>query len=134
MLEIIAFAHVHILGIKPYKCPVAGCELTFHSKNNQASHVKRLHSEKGMPTMECNICGQFIRGGVKVLNYHKKRHTEEKKHVCTVCGKGFTMKWYLRQHSIVHSGEFPHKCSYCGKRFGVIMCAWATKKKHMLFF
>lgn len=105
------------LGVKPYTCPIADCGQTFHSKNNQVSHIKRLHGEKETPTLECNICGQFIRGTIKVLNYHKKRHTQEKKHVCTVCGKGFTMKWYLRQHSIVHSGEFPHKCQYCGKRF-----------------
>uniref|UniRef100_A0A8D8AKP2 Zinc finger protein 16 n=1 Tax=Culex pipiens TaxID=7175 RepID=A0A8D8AKP2_CULPI len=115
-----AAAEAHMnrhLGVKPYTCPIADCGQTFHSKNNQVSHIKRLHGEKETPTLECNICGQFIRGTIKVLNYHKKRHTQEKKHVCTVCGKGFTMKWYLRQHSIVHSGEFPHKCQYCGKRF-----------------
>uniref|UniRef100_A0A1Q3F3X9 C2H2-type domain-containing protein n=1 Tax=Culex tarsalis TaxID=7177 RepID=A0A1Q3F3X9_CULTA len=106
------------LGIKPYNCPAIGCELTFHSRHNQQLHVRRAHGENGVPSHECNICGQFIRGPKGALKYHMKRHdTTEKNYVCQICGKGFTMPWYLTQHSITHSGEFPHKCQYCGKKF-----------------
>ncbi|EDS31066.1 conserved hypothetical protein [Culex quinquefasciatus] len=106
------------LGLKPYKCPAIGCELTFHSRHNQLLHVRRAHGENGVPSHECTICGQFIRGPKGALKYHMKRHdTSEKNYVCQICGKGFTMPWYLTQHSITHSGEFPHKCQYCGKKF-----------------
>lgn len=106
------------LGIKPYKCPAIGCELTFHSRHNQLLHVRRAHGENGVPSHECTICGAFIRGPKGALKYHMKRHdTAEKNYVCQICGKGFTMPWYLTQHSITHSGEFPHKCQYCGKKF-----------------
>ncbi|XP_058834192.1 zinc finger and SCAN domain-containing protein 22-like [Topomyia yanbarensis] len=106
------------LGIKPYKCPSEGCELTFYSRVNQISHVQRIHGENGVPVHKCDICGRHIRGTLKVINYHKRTHEQKKEHVCQFCGKGFTMRQYLKQHvTVVHTEVFPHKCSYCGKKF-----------------
>ncbi|XP_058834133.1 zinc finger protein 62 homolog [Topomyia yanbarensis] len=106
------------LGIKPYKCPSEGCELTFYSRANQVSHVKRIHDENGVPIHKCDICGRYIRGALKVINYHKRKHEQKKEHVCQFCGKGFTMRQYLKQHvTVVHTEVFPHGCSYCGKKF-----------------
>ncbi|XP_065083131.1 zinc finger and BTB domain-containing protein 14-like isoform X1 [Ochlerotatus camptorhynchus] len=106
------------LGVRPYVCSVAGCGLTFLSRYLLSRHNKRFHSESGVLINTCNICGKQIRGSVADLKQHQKRHNiDQKNHICLVCGKGFTMKWYLTQHSIIHSGEFPHKCKYCGKKF-----------------
>ncbi|XP_055530772.1 zinc finger and SCAN domain-containing protein 12-like isoform X2 [Wyeomyia smithii] len=106
------------LGIKPYSCPAEGCELTFYSRVNQISHVKRIHSENGVPTYKCDICGRNIRGAIKVINYHKRKHMHTKSHICQFCGKGFTMRQYLKQHvTVVHTEVFPHECKYCGKKF-----------------
>ncbi|XP_058458672.1 zinc finger protein 268-like [Malaya genurostris] len=106
------------LGIKPYTCPSEGCELTFYSRENQISHVKRIHGENGVPVHKCDICGRYIRGALKVINYHKRKHDQKKEHVCQFCGKGFTMRQYLKQHvTVVHTEVFPHECRYCGKKF-----------------
>ncbi|XP_055534631.1 zinc finger protein 331-like [Wyeomyia smithii] len=109
------------LGIRPYPCPIAGCDLAFHGRYNRLRHVKRMHGEKGVEVHDCHLCGKNIRGPSRALKYHLQRHEQnqraEKAFICQVCGKGFTLQRYLTQHSIVHSGEFPHKCGYCGKKF-----------------
>ncbi|XP_053688463.1 zinc finger protein 37-like [Sabethes cyaneus] len=106
------------LGIKPYSCPAEGCELTFYSRINQTDHVRRIHSANGVPSYKCDICGRTIRGGKSVFNYHKRKHQHSKSHVCQFCGKGFTLRQYLKQHvTVVHTEVFPHECKYCGKKF-----------------
>lgn len=106
------------LGIKPYICSVEKCEVAFSSRYNLSKHMKKFHKPGGVGAHPCNICGKVIQGSIGVLKYHQKRHNiDTKSFICQVCGKGFTMKWYLTQHSIIHTGEFPHKCKYCGKRF-----------------
>lgn len=105
-------------GIKPYTCPVDGCDARFSGRINMATHMRRWHPENGVPCRKCDICLKTIRGVPTVFNQHRKRHfLKEKSHVCSVCGKGFTLGRYLKQHSIIHTGLLPHECSYCGKKF-----------------
>ncbi|EAT37738.1 AAEL010302-PA [Aedes aegypti] len=106
------------LGIKPYNCPIEGCDWTFHGRANLSNHLRRMHPENGVQALKCDVCGKFIRGKPGILNEHKKLHfLKEKSYVCPVCGKGFTLNRYLRQHSVIHTGLFPYECSYCGKKF-----------------
>lgn len=106
------------LGIKPYRCSTEGCNLEFFGPYHKTRHERRMHGEKGVLTHKCHICGKMIRGPNGALKYHLSLHgTSEKKFVCTICGKGFALQRYLRQHGMTHSEEFPYACSYCGKRF-----------------
>uniref|UniRef100_A0A1Q3EZ42 Putative c2h2-type zn-finger protein n=1 Tax=Culex tarsalis TaxID=7177 RepID=A0A1Q3EZ42_CULTA len=106
------------LGIKPYRCSTPGCNLEFYGPYHKTRHERRMHGESGVLTHKCHICGKMIRGPNGAFKYHLSLHgTSEKKFVCTICGKGFTLQRYLRQHGMTHSEEFPYACSYCGKRF-----------------
>ncbi|EAT37737.1 AAEL010323-PA [Aedes aegypti] len=106
------------LGIKPYNCPADGCDWTFYGRANMQTHVRRVHPQNGVQSLECDVCGKFIKGTHGKLNVHRNLHfRKERNFVCPLCGKGFTKNRYLKQHSITHTGLFPHECSYCGKKF-----------------
>lgn len=112
------------LGIKPYNCPIDGCDWSFFGRSNMCTHVRRVHPENGVQSHKCDVCGKLVRGMLGNLNDHKRLHTLEKKYFCTVCGKGFTLNRYLQQHSVIHTGLFPYECSYCGKKFKI---KWSMK-------
>ncbi|XP_068111797.1 gastrula zinc finger protein XlCGF57.1-like isoform X2 [Hyperolius riggenbachi] len=48
---------------------------------------------------------------------HEDDPSVEKPHLCSVCGKGFPYKSYLKRHQSSHTGDRPFSCSECGKCF-----------------
>lgn len=107
---------------------------------------------------ECDECGKrFCKE--KFLNRHKKEHTDDTVHECTVCGKVFAQASYrmhherlvhakekaykcgvcekafrgpsdLKRHRKTHSGEKPYECSECGKSFSMIDYLKVHQKIH----
>ncbi|WAR18121.1 ZN561-like protein [Mya arenaria] len=53
---------------------------------------------------------------------------ELKRHVCQVCGTGFTRPNHLNIHMRIHTGEKPFSCHLCGKAFA----AKRTLQRHMI--
>ncbi|XP_055588499.1 zinc finger protein 793-like [Uranotaenia lowii] len=106
-------------GIRPFKCPYEGCELSFFGKNYWSQHIKRMHGNNGgVCTHKCDICGKMIRGSVAHLKQHQARHAvTDKNVVCNVCGQTFWLLKYLKKHLIIHTDLFPYDCRYCGKKF-----------------
>ena len=55
----------------------------------------------------CSFCGEMV--GKKYMNRHiGQKHTEngDRKHKCTICGKGFIDKKGLQDHINTHTGIF----------------------------
>ena len=44
----------------------------------------------------------------------RRGRTQQPRHICTVCDKGFLRPSSLRTHSLTHSGEKPHSCPVVG--------------------
>lgn len=46
-----------------------------------------------------------------------KTHSNDRKHVCSICNKKFTIAYTLRVHMRIHTNDKPYPCGKCEKRF-----------------
>ena len=102
------------------QCPV--CNHTFQNKKKFNKH-RNSNSCKRV----CEYCGKiFLRRQICKYTTHIKTHTKQKDHKCTICGKYFYEKDYMRRHQRkVHGGERPFVCELCGASF-----IWAGGKSY----
>ncbi|XP_058974678.1 zinc finger protein 431 isoform X2 [Musca domestica] len=85
-------------GERPAKCPVCGkCFFSIHDLNIHSV----THSDER--PFSCDICDARFRLR-KALRIHKRTHlpAEERKHVCSICGKTFTQAGNLKKHMLIH--------------------------------
>ena len=106
-----AHAVIHT-GDKPFQCTI--CEKRFNNKANLNKH-KLTHGNQ-RPYV-CNICGQTYRQSYD-LKRHTSTHTDPvKSFTCLQCGKIFARKSYLQRHLLIHTNERKYVCSHCGRKF-----------------
>lgn len=94
---------VPIDELKQFDCELCGQQ--FKSINRLHYHETAVHQKK--PNTECDICGRVC----KTLTYlkdHKRTHSTEKQFICSYCGKGFHVKFHLKEHIYMHTGLWPH--------------------------
>lgn len=56
-------------------------------------------------------------------------HLGSKPHLCSICGKAFTLRSNLTVHMRIHTGEAPYHCSICSKKFSD---SNALKRHHVM--
>ena len=47
--------------------------------------------------------------------------TGDKPYKCDICGRGFSVNYYLQKHIRTHTGDKPYKCDICGKGFSELV-------------
>ena len=128
---------------KKVKHTCHNCGRTFVCPQKLKAHIKMKHLNVlryFCPEKSCKK-GFFYKSD---LEEHHRIHTGDKPFLCTICGKGFSLKWTLqchikthgekqfqcatcnkgfftkgdlKRHEIIHRGEKAHVCQECGKRF-----------------
>ena len=104
-------------GESPYLCTL--CNAEFVSKWKWLSHQKS-HGGGDDDTNTCRDCGKHF-PFKSTMEVHRLSHAvnaKEKKHVCTLCDRAFTIKGNLSAHMRTHTGEQNFRCERCDKRFG----------------
>jgi len=90
-------------------CAVEGCDAMFRTKPELRTHNNRVHLDL---KTQCDICLQWL----KCLPEHMSQvHHQDRKHVCSMCGKQFFKNSDLKTHmERVHQGR-RYICPECGK-------------------
>ena len=68
--------------------------------------------------MYCDCCDKvFATSGSLYRHKRRKNGDQDRKFVCTICGKTFLQSSGLRSHELIHTGIKPFKCDICFKDF-----------------
>lgn len=98
---------------KVFKCKE--CEKEHQSLSQLTEHNQKAHN-----LFTCDICLKTY-AKKRYVQQHRKRHTQEKKFQCNICGFKFfeqsKLKSHLEIHKPVTERELPYKCSICMKQF-----------------
>lgn len=98
---------------KVFKCKE--CKEEHQSLSQLTEHNQKAHN-----LFTCDICLKTY-AKKRYVQQHRKRHTQEKKFQCSICGFKFfeqsKLKSHLEIHKPVTERELPYKCSICMKQF-----------------
>uniref|UniRef100_A0A8C6TTU3 C2H2-type domain-containing protein n=1 Tax=Neogobius melanostomus TaxID=47308 RepID=A0A8C6TTU3_9GOBI len=85
---------------RPFSCSF--CAEPFTERQELIDHVL---THKDGEYVSCAICNKSLRRGD--LKAHLALHAGEKRHVCPICGKGFSRNTHLRGHLRTHAKQLP---------------------------
>lgn len=98
--------------IKLYTCKL--CKRSFRSRYGLSYHSKRHQGISHMCPFE-NCTKRFT--NKQSLIKHKSIHSNERKHLCNICGKTFNLMDSLNYHLKTHDGGRLYLCAHCGRSF-----------------
>ncbi|XP_043228124.1 zinc finger protein 2-like isoform X3 [Amphibalanus amphitrite] len=92
------------------------CEWCQYSTDVSSNMICHRRTHTGERPHRCSICtARFTRR--PALTRHMLTHTGERPHRCDICDKTFVQRCHLTIHHRIHTGQRPYKCDVCGKSF-----------------
>ncbi|XP_076628970.1 uncharacterized protein LOC143345562 isoform X27 [Colletes latitarsis] len=119
-------AHLRIVhGIhRPFKCVT--CGKTYPQQFMLNAHVKKSHTPKTIPCVQCSFMGV---NSIDVER-HAKRHHREIKFTCEICSENFVDKDSLMTHTTMHNFMQYQQCNACGSIFNDV---YSLKEHNQLY-
>ncbi|KAH8319746.1 hypothetical protein KR074_004907 [Drosophila pseudoananassae] len=96
--------------------PKVQCDICGSWHKNKHSLKKHVRRHNGTAAT-CDLCGKVSPNRSAMLSHQRYVHLTDRKHECSVCGKGFKKAISLREHMTMHTGEVLYKCPHCPKTF-----------------
>ncbi|CAG0884962.1 unnamed protein product [Cyprideis torosa] len=103
-----------------FACPL--CDHTHEKWISMCSHLWKVHSID-MELYACNQCNYKTVSLSKLVNLHKRSHSDDRPFPCDQCGKQFKTSKQLRNHKVIHNkrkwsqGPLKASCDTCSRKF-----------------
>ncbi|XP_070545987.1 zinc finger protein 501-like [Ptychodera flava] len=81
-------------------------------QNENTDAAERVEGEDKRVSYSCEVCDKVYQSKTG-LRKHTRKHTGKFPFNC-FCGKGFSERRHLKEHSCTHSGKGIKKCKVCG--------------------
>ncbi|TRZ03724.1 hypothetical protein DNTS_009730 [Danionella cerebrum] len=105
---------VHMLretGQKPHQCHL--CDYGAVERNSLKRHLSSVHGHQEDESAHTEL---FKCRDETYLAKHMLIHSNDKQHMCSVCGYVTKWKHYLSVHMRKHAGDLRYKCNQCSYR------------------
>lgn len=109
--------HMNAIHTKEIQYPCQECKMVFHSLTNMVTHRRRMHSGTEARKHVCSVCSKGFCSPSDLRTHVKVVHENVRKYVCEICGQGFKVGSHLKYHRRKHTGETPYSCPHCDKAF-----------------
>lgn len=125
-------AHKLEHGVKHrHTCPL--CDEGYDKYTKLKRHLKEVHpmvnfdNKQNQQPFICKECGNSFTTNKSLEEHTRTIHFGKDEFPCTICGKKFRSKSYLRGHMLIHSTENKYVCQHCGKKCKT----WSMRNVHI---
>ncbi|CAL1541248.1 unnamed protein product, partial [Lymnaea stagnalis] len=94
------------------------CGKMYKIRKAMLEHRKTHDTNFKKTKVKCEMCPKSFCNRYILECHIRDIHMGQKKsYLCSTCGKSFTTKHSLAEHTNAHTGVKPHVCEHCGKSF-----------------